>query len=218
MKRTTLTVSILFALGPLIGSPNVLATDLVAPSSPAIIRCDQPFMFGFGSWEKAKSDFPIRPDGIHISAVDSQGGAGVADLKLNLADYGDWTPALTLAVGERNQAAVLNLQLQDADGTGQTYGFNLPALKPGAAQRITAEFGVSLAEPQHIEKPGTLPGLGLVVNCMIIGDWSGHAVEVVLSRVELVPPTEDLRSERTKLKELQAKEAEQARQEAATRE
>ena len=102
MKRISLTVLILFALGHLIGSPNALAADPAAQSSPVIIRCDQPFMFGFGSWEKAKTDFPTRPDGIHISAVDARGGAGVAGLNLNLADHGDWTPALTLAVGEQN--------------------------------------------------------------------------------------------------------------------
>ncbi len=85
MKRISLQVLISFALGHVIGSPNALAADSAVPSSPVIIRCDQPFMFGFGSWEKATTDFPTRPDGIHISAVDARGGAGVAGLNVNLA-------------------------------------------------------------------------------------------------------------------------------------
>jgi len=180
MKRTSLTALILFALGHLIWSPNALAADPSGQSSPVIIRCDQPFMFGFGSWEKAKTDFATRPDGIHISAVNAQGGAGVAGLSLKLAEFGDWTPALTLTVSEQNKAGLLNLHLTDADGTSHTYKFGLRQLQPGVSQRVTAEFGASLAEPQNVEKPGEKPGLQGVVNCMVIGDWSGNAVEVVL--------------------------------------
>ena len=35
-------------------------------------------MFGFGSWEEAKTAFAVKPDGIHISVKNAQGGAGVA--------------------------------------------------------------------------------------------------------------------------------------------
>ena len=82
----------------------------------------------------------------------------------------------------------------------------------------SAEFGASLAEPQSIEKPGSHPGLAGVVNYVLIGDWSGNPVEVVLSGIELVPPNETLRAGRQKLRELQAQEAEQARQEAEAKE
>ena len=71
-------------------------------------------------------------------------------------------------------------------------------------QKVVAEFGAALAEPQIVEKPGDTPGLEGVVSYLVIGDWSGSAVDVVLSGIELVPPTETLPLGRTKLRELQA--------------
>ena len=67
-------------------------------SEPVISTCDKPFMFGFGSWEKAKEVFPAKADGIHLGAKSAQGGAGIAGLNVNLTGYGDWSPAMTLAV------------------------------------------------------------------------------------------------------------------------
>ena len=137
---------------------------------------------------------------------------------LDLAAFNDFTPALTLAVGERNRATVITLQLQDADGTGHNYKFNLRALKPGLPQKITADYGGSLAKPEAVDQPGTIPGLGPVVAYLLIGDWSGNAVDVVLSGIELVPPTDALRAERATLLELKAREAEKARRETEAKE
>lgn len=186
--------------------------------APLIWACDQPFMFGFGSWEQAKEAFPARADGIHISAKNAQGGAGVAGLNLNLAGYGDWSPAMTLAVGEQNKAGTLNLHLSRSDGATHSYRFDLRQLRPGAPQQLVADYGASLAEPQNVEKPGQTPGLDNVASLLVIGDWGGNPVDVVLSRIRLVPPTDELRAGRAKLKELHAKEAEQARLEAEAKE
>ena len=202
----------------LIGLVNLSAAEPAAQFAPVISRCDQPFMFGFGSWEKAKTNFAVKLDGIHIAAKNGQGGAGVAGLSLDLAPFQDFTPALTLTVGERNKATGLTLQLQDADGTGHNYKFNLRALKPGLPQKIAAYYGASLAEPEIVEKPGTIPGLGPVVAYLLIGDWSGNAVDVVLSGIELVPPNDALLAERAKLRDMKAKEAENKRREAEAKE
>ncbi len=129
------------------------------PESFTISRCDQPFLYGFGTWKKAETAFAVGSSGIHITAASGQGGAGTAGLNLQTATLADWTPALTLAVGPQNKAAALNLMLRDADETGHQYKFDLRGLKPGVAQRVVAEFGASLAEPQSIEKPGAT-GLG----------------------------------------------------------
>ena len=199
----------------------LLATSLLAaePAKPVPVwACDKPFMFGFGSWEKAKEAFPAKADGIHISAKNGQGGAGVAGLSVNVAGYGDWSPALTLVVGEQNKAATLSLHLGDADGTTHTYKFDLRKLKPGMPRQLPADSGASLAEPEKVEKAGTTPGLDNIASLLVIGDWSDKAVDVVLSGIALVPPTDELRAERAKLKEIKAKEAEKARQEADARE
>ena len=131
------------------------------PGSVIISRCDQPFLFGFGTWEKAKTAFPATPDGIHISAKNGQGGAGVAGLNLKLAEFGDWTPALTLAVGEQNKAghaepASSTMPMAPATSSSSTCARSSPALP----QQVVADYGASLAEPQIVEKPGTTPGLG----------------------------------------------------------
>jgi len=69
-----------------------------------------------------------------------------------------------------------------------------------------AENGASLAEPQSVEKAGKTPGLDNVASLMVIGDWSGNALDVVLSGIVLVPPTNELRAQRARLKELHAKD------------
>jgi endoglucanase len=190
------------------------AADGRARSEPVISACDKPMIFGFGSWEGAPKDFAVRSDGIHISANSGQGGAGIAGLDVNVAGYGDWSPAVTLAVGPRNRAGSLMLQLVDAGGTRHSYHFDLRKLKPGKPQQLTPDFGASLAAPEKAESQGTAPGVSRVLTWLLIGDWSGGAVDLVVSRIVLVPPTAELRAGRVKLRELHAREAEQARAEA----
>ena len=202
-----------FILGLMSAFP--IATNLPAAepanSAPIIYPCDKPFMFGFGSWEKANETYPVKADGLHVNATSGQGGAGAAGLNVNLTGHGDWSPAMTLAVGQQNKAGILNLHLSDADGTSHAYKFDLSQLEPGAPHQVVAESGASLTEPQNVEKPGTTPGLGNVASFVIIGDWSAKPVEVVLSRIVLVPPTDELRASRAKLKEIKAQETEKAR-------
>ena len=199
----------------------LMATSLLAaePAKPAPIwACQQPFMFAFGSWEKAKEAFPVPPDGIHISAKNAQGGAGVAGFNVSLTGRSDWSPAMMLVVGEQNKAGSLSLHLGDADGTSHSFRFDLRQLKPGVAQQVVADYGASLAEPQSVEKVGTTLGLDGVASLMVIGDWSGNVVDVMLSGIVLVPPTDDLRAQREKFRRIKAKEAEQARLEAEAKE
>ena len=148
-----------------------------------VSRCDHPFMFGFGSWEKAKTNFAVKPDGIHIAAKDGKGGAGVAGLSAKFPGKSDWTPALKLTAGKKNKATTLNLQLTDGDGTSHAYRFDLRTLTPGKPQQVTAEYGASLAEPQNVEKPGTTPGLDGVASYLVVGNWSDEPVEVVLAGI-----------------------------------
>jgi hypothetical protein len=202
----------------LLSAASVPAAEAPAKPAPIISACDKPFVFGFGSWEKAKTAFPSKPDGIHISAKNCQGGAGITGLSVAVGDHGDWSPAMTLAVGEQNKAGALNLHLSDADGTSHTYKFDLRKLKTGEPRQLAADYGASLAEPQNVEKAGKTPGLDNVASLMVIGDWSGNAVDVVLSGIVLVPSTDELRTQRAKLKEIKAKEAEKARLEAEAKE
>ena len=217
MKSNRSLLLILFAFWLLLPTSDAAAAQAAQPT-PVISRCEQPFMFGFGAWEKARTAFAVQEDGIHISAENGQGGAGVAGLKLDTAEFPDWTPTLTLMAGERNRASHLNLHLTDADGTSHQYRFDLRGLKPRGSQRVVAQHGASLTEPQAVEKPGKAPGLDGVASYLVIGDWSGNPVELVLSRIEWTPPTDALRAERATLRELKAREAEQARREASARE
>jgi endoglucanase len=185
--------------------------------APVLWACDKPFVFGFGSWEKAKSEFPVRTDGIHISTKDGRGGAGIPGLNVPVGERGDWTPTLSLALTAQHQAATLTLHLADADGTAHVYRFDLKGVKPGQTQTVLPEYGVSLAEPFKVEKEGAAPGLGPIATVMLIGDWSDKPVDLVLSGVGLTPPTDALRAQRAQLKEIKAKEAEQTRKEAEGR-
>ncbi len=64
----------------------------------------------------------------------------------------------------------------------------------------------------------TQPGSVVISRCDQPFLFGFGTVDVVLSGIELVPPTEALRAERTKLRSLQAQEAEQVRQAAEARE
>ena len=189
--------------------------------APVIHDGQKGFVFGFLGWEKAKTAFAVQTDGIHITAKDGKGGGGlVAGGKLSLTDYAEWSPALVLSVGKNNKAQALNLLLQDADGTGGKFKYDLSRLKPDESHTVLPEHGASLAEPGEFEKPGKTPGLDLanIAGVMIIGDWGTEPVEVVLSKIALTPPTEELRGQRAALRERRAKAAEKAREEAAAKE
>ncbi len=189
-----------------------------AMADVAIWACDKPFMFGFGSWEKAKEAFAAGADGVRIVVKNGQGGAGVAGLSVSVAGHEEWSPALTVAVGGQNKATTLNLHLSDADGTSHTYLFDLRKLKAGTEQQLMPDHGASLAEPEKVDKAGKTAGLDGVASLLVIGDWSDRPIDVVLSGIALVPPTDESRAERAKLRELRANEAAKARLEAEAKE
>ena len=92
------------------------------------------------------------------------------------------------------------------------FGFGLWDLAPKA-------FAVHPdGEPQAVNKLGATAGLDGVAGWAVVGDWSGGRVDVVLSGIVLVPPTDLLRAERAKLRALHAKEAEKAHLEAEAKE
>ncbi len=197
---------------------TVPAAEPPAATALVLSACDQPFVFGFGSWEQAKTAFPVTAAGVHISVADCRGGAGCAGLNLEVSGRGDESPTLTLAVTERNQAERLNLHLADADGSAHVYAFDLKGLTPGQPQTLLPDYGASLAEPLRVEKPGTTAGLLHVTTWMVIGDWSGKPIDIVLARIALAPATDELRAQRAQLREMKAQEAEQARRDGEAKE
>ncbi|MGA2255690.1 MAG: glycoside hydrolase family 9 protein [Thermoguttaceae bacterium] len=211
MKHTLCLRLLSLLILPAVGA---VAAQPAGKPEPVISPCEKPFTFGFGAWEKANTAFGVKADGIQISAKSCQGGAGIAGLKVNVTGYGDWSPAMTVAVTERNKAGSLNLHLTDANGTIHTYRFELRNLKPNTPQQLVTDYGASLAEPLTVEKSGITPGLGQISTLMIIGDWSDKPVDVVLSRIALVPPTDEMRAQRAQLKRIKVQEAERARLEA----
>jgi endoglucanase len=196
---------------------NFVAYEQANPREPLVWKCDKPFLFGFGSWDEAPKAFAVRPDGIHIIAKNSQGGAGMFGPSFSFAGYSDWSPALTLTVGQSNKSGMLSLYLDDADGTSHAYKFDLRKLKPDVPARVVPDFAASIAEPQVVNKPGTTAGLDGVSGWAVVGDWGGGPVDVTLAGIVLVPPTDERRAELTKLRQLHAQEAGQARVEAEAR-
>jgi endoglucanase len=201
----------LFALE---GAPGWPAQPAGKPS-PVISRCNKPFVFGFGTWENARTEFLSKPDGLHISAKTDQGGAGLLGGEaLSLIGYENWTPALKLLVTEANKAPVLNVTIADAAERGAHFTFDLRNLKRNRVVQVLANYGASLAEP---EKPGKRPDLARITNVLVMGGWTAEPVDVVLSEIVLVPPNDEVRAGRAKLREIRARDAEQARLQAEAR-
>ena len=86
----------------------------------------------------------------------------IAGLKVDVTGYGDWSPAMTLAVTERNRAGSLSLHLIDAGGTSHIYGFELRKLKPNTPQQLVADYGASLAEPPRWRRQAQRPAWGQI--------------------------------------------------------
>lgn len=195
-----------------ISNANEIGDKTIADAPPFLLHeCNAPFLFGFGAWENIPETFRMESEGIRISAERSQGGAGFAGLDKDVSRYADWVPALTFCMTKENKAKKLRLHLADKDETSHSFTFDLEPLKPGIPQRITPQYGSSLMEPEVVEKPGEAAGFGNVSLIMLIGDWSDSPFDGVLSKIELVPPDEQILAARKKYREIQAREAEEAR-------
>jgi hypothetical protein len=72
--------------------------------------------------------------------------------------------------------------------------------------------GVSLTEPSAVDKPGTVPGLDLskIEVLIFVGDWSVNPVDLTISAVSVVPPTNEVLAQRVKLHQRLASEAKAA--------
>ena len=171
--------------------------------------CDKPFMFGFGSMERAWKEPMVGKDGIRIVAESAQGGAGIGVLHRNVEGCGEFTPAITVTATDRHKAKTLFMAVTDADGTSHRYRFDLSKLEPGVPQQVTAAEGASLNEPYSVEKPGTVPGLDLAKLEIVafMGDWSPNPFDLTISAVMVVPPTPQILAQRVNLRERLAREA-----------
>ncbi len=197
----------------------LLAGVLISPASgqqpnPASIiwNCDKAFMFGFGSWEKAWKEPQVGKEGIRVAASSGQGGAGIGELHRNLQGCGSFTPALTVTATGGHKAKGLFLALTDADGTSHKYQFDLSKIQPGVSRQILALEGASLNEPTAVDKPGAVPGLDLskIEILIFVGDWSVDPVDLTISAVSAVGPTDEILAQRVKLRERLAREAKEA--------
>ena len=206
-RRITMGCLLLSALWPVF-----VASGQQPQRAPLIWTCDKPFMFGFGTWEKAWKEPQVGKAGIRVVAASGQGGAGIGVLHRNLEGCGDFTPALTVTATDKHKAKGLFFALTDADGTSHKYQFDLSKLQPGVPQQILALEGASLTEPSAVDKPGTVPGLDLskIEILIFVGDWSVNPVDLTISAVSAVPPTDEILAQRVKLRERLAREAKAA--------
>ncbi len=165
--------------------------------------------FAFLGWEKAPR---MTGGGLCIQAPDGKGGVGYLVAR-DLTAFAEHTPLLVVTVGPRNAAKSLRVTLQDADGSEANYMMRLDRVPPGTAAEVVAEDGASLREPGGAGDPGKVPGFDIsqVAHAVIVGDWTGNFVDVVLHRLALIPPTPELLAARERLRQRLAKDAEARR-------
>jgi len=127
----------------------VLAGERFQPDS-VVSEFDGPSQFSFLAWEKKAE---AADGGIRIMAPSGQGGAGFA-LAADLSPFGERSPALTVVVGQGNQAQAVQVVLQDADGTAHQFTFPLNGAASGSTLALTADDGASLQEwGRHGNRP-----------------------------------------------------------------
>ncbi len=207
---------------PFLVLPFALATVALrmqasAQNGVVILRFDKTFTFGFGMWRDAPTKFPVAAAGVLVRHENGRGGAGIAGLKVAVSEFQDWTPALRVQIGQGNRASTLFVVMEDSDGTKHRYRFDLTKAQPTAPTTLIADYGASLAEPYEVEDPGKKAGFTDIAVLMVVGDWSNEPLEVTLSHLELLPPTDALRAQREELRRIKAEREAQAKQEREAR-
>lgn len=131
-------------------------------------------------------------EGLRIQAPDSKGGAGY-NLSADASGQDDAIPQLALTIGPSHQAKAIRLTLNDADGTRHEFRFSLADLPLGQTASVGAEKGASLREPSKTGDAGKVPGFDAahVAQVILQGDWTDAAVDVTVSRLDLVAPDAD---------------------------
>ena len=183
---------------------------------PLVSEFDAPPLFAFLAWEKkARARAPRAGEGsggVEVKAPSGQGGMGFA-LGTDLSTFADRTPALTVTIGQNNQAKTVLVVLEDADGTGHQYTFKVGGIAAGATATVPADDGASLKEPGKLARPGKQEGFDLshVAQMFVQGDWSGAPVDLTFRRLELIEPTPEFLAARERLRQRLAGEAEERR-------
>ncbi|MBN2448811.1 MAG: glycoside hydrolase family 9 protein [Lentisphaeria bacterium] len=184
---------------------------LAAGPDPVLTGFEGGFDYAFLAWEKSVT----VTDGILCIRAKANDGGGGLNVRLDLSDFSEWTPALRLRTRPDNAARRLRLILGDEDGTTHEFSIPLTALEPDRFTLVPAADGAALMEPSE-SRPGRIEGLDCsrITMLQVQGDWAKETIHVELDRAELLPPTDEFRAQRTVLRERRAAAAEKQRREA----
>lgn len=166
---------------------------------PLVTDFSMGFAFSYLDWQEKV----FASDGVaRIQGKTGKGGAGF-DAPGDLSTFADWTPAIDVKLGPENKAAGLKLFFNS--GTKRMFTYDLSKagtdgftqLIPDHARALAAATG---GEPDDGFDPAQIESVQLQ------GDWKKARLDVFVDKVEVVPPTEEMKAMRATLaKRLHAK-------------
>ena len=175
-----LAIGLLFAAGSALGQ------------APVVTDFDESFHYAYLSFEKGVS---VEDGVVHVVAENGQGGAGI-NQKMDLSKFGDFCPVLHLKSGPNNRAATI-MMFFAGTGTKRMFTYKLDGVGPDAFTAVAPNHAqavspVTAGEPDQSFDPAA------ITTFQVQGDWKPAAVDVYIDRIELVAPTEAMRTERAK--------------------
>lgn len=168
---------------------------------------DQPFDFSYLAFEKTAT---VADGAAHIVGKTGQGGAGVLK-QVDLSEFADYSPAIWMKVGPRNRAKAIKMFFV-ADEVKRMFSYSLENVGPDDYARVLPENGLALS-PAVAGEPDQTFNPAKITMFQVQGDWTGDPVDVLLDKIELVPPTPEMRAQRKAHTEQLAKAAERKRRE-----
>jgi len=186
----------------------VATNQNTSQSTTQNIALNQPFLFAYGTWEKK-----VRiENGVAIlrgEGVSPKGGAGVnLASNLDLSRAANNTPTLRVKIGAGNTMTRLRLLLIDAAGRTANWSFALPPSSTGFVE-VTPQNGAPLSKPNEPDKTGQPLNLSKISQYQFGGDWSSDgAIDIEVSAISFVPPTEEVRAQRVALVQQEAADRE----------
>jgi endoglucanase len=166
-----------------------LAAGARADDGPRVaLAFDKPFLFTYGTWEKAAKVVDGRAV-LRGEGMNARGGGGW-NVALDLSKQADASPALRLRVGPRNTLPTLQLLVRDTDERTAKWFFPLPQAGGAEAVVVTPRDGEPWSAPETIEPAGSTLDLKRITQVQLGGDWSeGRVVDVEVEALLVAPPT-----------------------------
>ncbi len=160
--------------------------SLAVGQEMTFIDLKRPVGFAFGSFQ----DHSIVDGGdLHLTAATGQGGVGWTR-KFSAEKHRDDSPVLVVQRGEKHAATKLVLKIKDASEQERVFEFDLTPLTPNE-ESVVYPIGSSPLSTSVTGSDDEPFDPARIVSCLLMGNWQKERFDLMVSAIELRPPTQE---------------------------